>query len=231
MAKKKKEEEFEEVVENHNLNDDVISVSFFDKNKNIILGVAVGLLLVVVAYFLYQNNQERTELEAQKALFPAQNAFSTDSLELMLNGDQAKGVKGVEDIAKEYSGTDAANLANFYAGVAKLNKGEFAAAIVNLSEFSSDDLLVQARAYSLIGDANSELGKSEEAIKFYKKAADYKPNKEYTPIYLLKLAVAYEGANKTSEATEAYNKIVTDYPTAKQAVVAKRYIAKYSVKK
>jgi hypothetical protein len=44
----------------------------------------------------------------------------------------------------EYSGTDAGNLANYYAGIAYLNTGKYTEAIDYLSKFKSDDIVLSA---------------------------------------------------------------------------------------
>jgi TolA-binding protein len=85
---------------------------------------------------------------------------------------------------------------------------------------------VQARAYSLIGDAYLEKKNAEDAISYYKKAAEYKPNKYFTPGYLMKLATAQEVAKDNKAALETYKNIVAEYPDAQEAVAAKKFKSK-----
>ena len=47
--------------------------------------------------------------------------------------------------------------------------------------------------------------------KYYDKAANYEPNKFYSPTYLMKAALAYEKLNQNDKAKEAYSKIITDF--------------------
>ena len=79
-------------------------------------------------------------------MFQAQQYFDqavvggvqSDSLyNMSLNGGEGK--FGMLDIISEYKGTDAANLANYYAGMAYLNINDYTNAIEYLSNFSSDD--------------------------------------------------------------------------------------------
>ena len=126
-------------------------------------------------------------------------------------------------IADNYGATKAGDLAHFYAGIGLLKQGKYDDAIEHLKDFSSSDLLVQARAYSLIGDAYMEKKSYDEAADYYKKAADYKPNKYFTPGYLMKLAVAYEQAKQNDKAIEAYNDIIEKYAQSTEAVSAKKY--------
>jgi TolA-binding protein len=50
-----------------------------------------------------------------------------------------------------------------------------------------------------------------DAASFYSKAANYKPNKYYTPAYLMKEALAYEKANDTAKAISTYQKVIDNY--------------------
>ncbi|MCY7352677.1 MAG: tetratricopeptide repeat protein [Cytophagaceae bacterium] len=198
--------------------------NFFEKYRTLILGALVGLVAIaagIVGWKFYQNSQNE---EGQTALFPAVYEFENDSLRKALKGDGAS--LGLTDIADEYGASKAGNLANFYAGAALLKQGKYDEAIAYLEKFSSSDLLVQARAYALLGDARMEKKQYDEATGAYKKAAEYKPNKFFTPGYLMKLAVAHEAANQPKEALAAYDEIVEKYPESAEYASAKKYQAK-----
>ena len=194
---------------------------FFSMNRNLIFGVTGGLVLAVGGYFAYQYFQGEKDVEGQDKLFAAVYRFEQDSLKLALNGKGA--TPGLIAIADDYSGTKAGNLAHFYAGTALLKEGKYDLAIEQLKGFSSSDLLVQARAYSLIGDAFSEKKSYAEAAEYYEKAAEYKPNKFFSPGYLLKLAIAQENAKANDKAVKAYEQILEKYPETAEAASAKKY--------
>ena len=86
--------------------------------------------------------------------------------------------------------------------------------------------MVQARAYSLIGDAYMEQKKFDEAARYYDKASSYKPNKEFTPTYLMKAALAYEKLNDLEKAKAAYQTIIDTYFDSNEVQNAKKYKAK-----
>ena len=125
-------------------------------------------------------------------MFQAVYYFEADSLDKALNGDGNN--LGFLDIADEYGITDAGNLANYYAGVSYLKQGKFELARLYLEDFSADDLLIQARAYSLVGDSYMEEEKYDDAAKYYNKAANYKPNKYFSPTYLMKRSLGLRKA-------------------------------------
>ena len=196
---------------------------FFQQNRNIVLGIVGGIVLLIagfVGYRAYQSSQDET---AQVELFPSVYKLESDSLKQALTGDGR--TPGLLAIADNYGSTSAGNLAEFYAGLSLLKQGKYDEAINHLKDFSSSDLLVQARAYALIGDAYMEKKSYEEAADSYKKAADYKPNKFFTPGYLMKLAVAYEQAKQNDKAITTYNDIIEKYAQSAEAVSAKRYKA------
>ncbi|WP_420155177.1 tetratricopeptide repeat protein [Siphonobacter sp.] len=197
--------------------------SFFDKNQKVVYGIIAAAIAAVGLFFGYQYWQDTQNAEASAVLYPAVNEFEADSLNKALKG--GPGVEGLTAIADEYGSTKAGKLASFYAGVALLKQGKYDQAIEQLKDFSSSDLLIQARAYALIGDAYLEKKDASNAIDYYKKAADYKPNKFFTPTYLLKLATAYEVANQNKEAIDSYSKIIENYPQSAEYVTAKKYKA------
>ncbi|MBS1543000.1 MAG: tetratricopeptide repeat protein, partial [Bacteroidetes bacterium] len=53
--------------------------------------------------------------------------------------------------------------------------------------------------------------KYEDAAAYYSKAADYKPNKYFTPTYLMKAALAYEKLNQNDKAIKAYQRVIDEY--------------------
>ena len=185
----------------------------------------LGLILLVAGGFLgykyYVSSQDEI---AQREMFQAVFYFEQDSLDKALNGDGLN--FGLLDIIEDYGATDAGNLARFYAGTSYLKKGEFENAISYLKAFGSSDLLVQAKTYSLIGDAYMEMGNYSDAARFYDKAANYQPNKDITPHYLMKAALAYEKKSDLATAIDRYDLILTDHFGSEQFQNAKKYKAR-----
>jgi tetratricopeptide (TPR) repeat protein len=198
--------------------------TWLERHPKTVVGVALVIALIVGGFFGFRYYIDNQNKEAQQEMFQAVYWFEADSLNLSLNGDGNN--LGFKEIISEYKFTDAANLANFYAGVANLKLGKFEVARLYLEDFNSNDLLVQARAYSLIGDTYMEEKNYEQAAKFYQKAADYKPNKYFSPSYLMKAALAYEKANQIDKAKEAYNKVVNEYWDSTEFENARKEIAR-----
>jgi predicted negative regulator of RcsB-dependent stress response len=124
------------------------------------------------------------EQKATDAIWRAQDYFAQDSLDKALKGDGQ--FPGFEKIASQYKGTDAGELANYYAGVITLKQGDNNKAIKYLKAFSTGSEAVQARAYKLLGDAYANAGKNSDALSSYKKAAyEFEKDKTNSSNYLL----------------------------------------------
>jgi tetratricopeptide (TPR) repeat protein len=195
-----------------------------ERNPKTAIGIVVAIVVLVAGYFGFQYYKDNQESEAQREMFQAVYYFESDSLELALNGDGNN--LGFLAIIDDYGVTDAANLANFYAGAAFLKQGKFEVARLYLEDFKSKDLLVQARAYSLIGDTYMEENNFEDAARFYDKAANYKPNKYFTPTYLMKAALAFEKNNEEQKAIAAYDKIINEYYDTPEVQDARKFKAR-----
>lgn len=229
MAKSKKKgnpTKGEEMIENPEALAEQISKTeeFLEQNKKLVFSVGGALAVLVAAYFLYNYWMTNQSQAAQNEMFQAVYYFEADSLDKALNGDGNN--LGFLDIIDEYSMTDAANLAHYYAGASFLKMGEYISAVDHLDNYSSSDLLIQARAYSLIGDANVEMGNHEEAVSYYNKAANYNPNEYTSPTYLIKAAVVYELLEDYSSALGCYNIIIEKYVNASEYQTARKHKAR-----
>jgi tetratricopeptide (TPR) repeat protein len=223
MAKK---EEKQTVVENS----EVLAAKlegvehWIEDNPKIILGFVAVLVLVAGGFFGYRWWIDKQNTIAQQEMFQAVRYFEADSLDLAMKG--TANISGFETIINEYGMTPAANLANYYAGVISLKQGKFALAVYYLKDFKSSDLLVQARAYSLLGDAYMEQNDFTSAGDAYHKASTYKPNKYFTPGYILKEALAYEKQNQNSKAIEAYDRLIKEFWDSQEVATAKKLKAR-----
>lgn len=198
--------------------------TWMERHPKTTIGVAVAIVMIVGGYFGFQYYKDNQEVEAQREMFQAVYYFEADSLDLALNGDGNN--LGFIDIIDDYGITDAATLANYYAGAAFLKQGKFEVARLYLEDFKSSDLLVQARAYSLIGDTYMEEDNFEQAARFYDKAANYKPNKYFSPTYLMKAALAFEKNNEQAKAIQAYDKIIKEYYDSPEFQQARKFKTK-----
>ena len=200
--------------------------SFFEENQKIIVGVVAALVLLVGGWFVYNNLiKQPKEEKAMAQMWMAQVQFEQDSF-LMALENPGGGYSGFLQIIKDYGGTKAGNLANYYAGVSYLNLGNYDAALSFLQDFNADGLIGPVMKYGAMGDAYSELNQMDKAMEFYKKAADASENELLTPYYLKKMALLHETQNENDKALEIYRRIKSKYPNSNEALSIDKYIAR-----
>lgn len=197
---------------------------WIERNPKIVFSVLGVIALVAGGFFGYRYWVNSQDDLAQSEMFQAIRYFEADSLNLALEGDGNHA--GFKQIIEDFASTPAGNLANFYAGAICLKQGKYPLAIFYLKDFSSDDELVQARAYSLIGDAYMQQKNYEDAGIYYDKAANYKPNKSFTPAYLMKAGLAFEKANQKDKAIKAYQRVIDEYWESSDYQNARKYKAR-----
>lgn len=198
--------------------------TFLKQNSKVLGGVLAAAVILIGGILFFQINNQNQNEKAQAEMFQAVYFFEQDSVDFALNGDGIN--KGFLTIAEDYPRTDAANLANFYIGSIYLSQKNFQEALTHLEEFSADDYLVQAKAFSLVGDAHLELGNTDKAIASYTKAARTNENKFTTPKYLAKLAVAQEEAGKIADAVATYTEIEEKYYESFEYAAARKHKAR-----
>jgi len=204
-------------------------LDFFKKNQKSLTYALVLAIVLVGGFFgyteLYQNPREA---KAADAMFMAEKYFANDSSTFVLNGDGQS--KGVLYIIKEFSGTKAANLAKYYAGVSYFRLNDFNKSIEYLKDFSTDAKQIQAVAYGTLGDAYASLNKVDDAVSYYKKAGTYFPEDEaISSEYIFRAAAYLELNGKADEAIELYRKIKNEYPKSEKGFMADKYINRLKI--
>ncbi|WP_339887946.1 tetratricopeptide repeat protein [uncultured Flavobacterium sp.] len=204
------------------------------KNQKLIMGVVGAIVLLLVAYFVYDRFiVEPNEEKAVNEMFQSQQYFkqavdgqaTPDSLfNLALKG--AEGKLGFEGIISEYSGTKSANLAQYYAGMSYLNLKDYKKAVEHLEKFSSDDEMLKPIALGAIGDSFSELKKVDDALSYYLKAAEASDNDFTSPRYLMKHGLLAMLNGKNEVALKSFKTIKEKYSTSTEAANIDGYIAR-----
>ncbi|MDF2448319.1 MAG: hypothetical protein K0R26_823 [Bacteroidota bacterium] len=207
---------------------------FYEKNKKAINYAGVAILAIAAIFSFYKFYWlPGEEKEANNEVFFAQSYFEKDSFLVALNGgvsvrtsEGPKTMMGFKEIAENYSATKTGKLANYYAGICLLRTGKFEEAIGYLENYDLKDEMVAPVAIGAIGDANMELNKVDDAIKYYLKAAEQSTNNFTTPLFLKKAAFAYEQKANYPEALAAYERLKNEYSKSSEAREIDKYIAR-----
>jgi tetratricopeptide (TPR) repeat protein len=206
---------------------------FYEKNRKLIIGAVIAVIVIIAGYFCYRTFIAAPRAEkASTAMARGQEYFNADQFDKALKGDSA-GYAGFLKIASDYSSTDAGNLANLYAGLCYANLGKWNEAVTYLEKFSpSDDAFVSPAAIEALGNAYAHVGQVDKAISKLKEAAkkadsEAKDGANYSisPSFLLQAGELLESQNKTDEANKIYQDIKKKYVNS--ALVQSNEIDKY----
>ena len=192
--------------------------AFFLKYKKAIVIAVVAVIVIIAGAIAYNTFYAGPrEDKAATAMAKAQELVAAQQYELALKGD--KSFEGFLQVASNYSGTDAANLANLYAGLCYANLDKWQDAVKYLDQFSSqDDAFISPSAMAALGNAYAHTKQIDKAVSCLKKAADMANseakdgvNISVAPTCLMQAARLLESQNKNDEALSIYKEIKTKY--------------------
>ena len=209
------------------------SEAFAMKYRKAIIIAVAAIIIAVVGGFLYKAYvaQPREE-KASTALAKGQEYFDAEQFDKALKGDGA-GYAGLLNIINDYSSTDAANLANLYAGLCYANLNKWDDAVKYLDAYSpADNAMVSPAAIAALGNAYAHVNQLDKAIDNLEKAAEMADkqakdgvNNSIAPTFYLQAGILLESQGKKDKALELYQKIKANYVNAQ--LVQSQEIDKY----
>ena len=210
---------------------------FMKHKKTISLAIIVIILVVagVLCYNTYVSGPK--EQEASTALAKGQDYFAMQQYETALKGDST-GYRGFVNIATDYSGTDAGNLANLYAGLCYAGLDKWNDAVKYLEQYTpSDDQMISPAATAALGNAYAHISQLDKAVEYLKKAASMADaeaadnvNNSTSPTFLLQAGEILESQGKKEDALKIYQDIKKKYVNSAVYGVIDKYIERVSVK-
>lgn len=184
-------------------------------NSKMILTVSAVILVLLVAvlawFLISQNNSKKSDVKAGEADLYAMKA------------EQAMGVADRElndSLALECykaaaeMGHKSGNRAKLEAAIRLYQKADYQGALDYLKDASISDNLIQAGAYTLMGDCYVGLKNNADALKAFDKAisaADENPT--IVPLILIKKANIYRAEQNFEGEYNALKEIVDNYPS------------------
>lgn len=189
----------------------------------------IAIVVILGGWYFYETQvAQPKEDQATNAIYKAEENFALDSINAALNGNGTD--KGFLYIMNNYGGTKPGKLAKYYAGICYLKLSDFNKAVEYLSDYHTDAAQIQMMAYGSLGDAYSELGKNDDAVANYKKAATTFPSDELNASeYLFRAGLKLETLGKTKEALDTYKELKDKFPKTNRAYEVDKYIYRLSI--
>ena len=196
--------------------------NFYQANKTAVLSIGIGIIVVLSSVIGYSYYADAQEEEAQALLAAAEQYYTDGDYTRALNGDDADLTLGMLQIVNNYSGTDAGNLATYYASVSHFKLGQFEDALAYIQNYTAPSGILGVGSISYHANVLSQLGNHEEAAAKYERAASWDTNDSTTPYNLLQAAKEYSKAGNTAKALTLIESIIEDYPTSVELGDAQR---------
>lgn len=198
---------------------------FMERNKTAVTIAVVAVLAIVAGLLGYRKFiAEPKAKQAAESIWKAQYYFEIDSLDLALNGDG--NYFGFAQVADEYGSTPTGELAKFYIAVINQQKGDYETALQYYKEADLGDDILRVMAVGNQGDVLVELGRNDEAVGQFMKAADLVKSDYTTPMFLMKAGIVYQQMNDWKNAAKCFSRVTTDYPSSPDLNMAKKYEAR-----
>ena len=202
---------------------------YIEENRKSLSIIAGAIIAAVAIYFAFSTFYLKPQEDKAKAqMYVAERYFEKDSFNLALNGDH--NYPGFLAIIEDFRMTKSANLSHYYAGICYKNTGKYTEAIEYLKKFDSKDKMLSNIALGSIGDCYSELSKSDEAVKYYERAADNVKNDFTTPVYLMRAGILLEQKGEFKKALKMYQRIEKEYANTNEGQQIVKFITRVKVK-
>ncbi|RMF62550.1 MAG: tetratricopeptide repeat protein [Bacteroidetes bacterium] len=183
--------------------------AFFEQNRTLVLGALAGVVLVIAGLIGYHFYQQHQQQEALAEMAGAVQAYEQGRYREALDG--TADYVGLLSIIERYGGTDAGNLARFYAADALFRLGEYDQALEYFEEFDAEDNLLAASALAGQAAIYEHRGDYDRAARLYRRGAEMAESDLLAVDYLYDAARALEAAEDYDEALEVYEEIKARY--------------------
>jgi TolA-binding protein len=193
---------------------------FYLQNQKLVLGIAVGILIVVLAVVFIRKTTRSSRMEDSYQLMMAKIAYGSG------RADEAE--NAFRKIASSMGG-DAAAQAKLYLGKIAYDKENYSQAAQEFQAYLKDNSgneELDVAAMSGLAASYEALDRLSEAVQLYMEIPDKYLKNAYAPQALLEAARVYRKLNQNDKLINAYHMILDKYPESHAASTAKRELEK-----
>ena len=185
------------------------------KNVRMIIGIAAVALVVVGGLLVWKYTQ------AQRHAAAAERFLALSTNPAMAT---AAGTRQLETFIRQYDGTTEADEARIMLAQERMNGGNAQQAITHLQPVADGSSPIAAQASMMLGSAYAQLGRREQAIAAYERAAE-KSRLQYQKFEALgQAALQHEQAGNFAGAVAIYQRMLdeTEAGTQQASVIEMR---------
>jgi tetratricopeptide (TPR) repeat protein len=198
------------------------TVYYIQDNTAKIVGIVIAVLLLISTAIGYTIHSKNQEVAAQAFLGNSEAHFASGDFESALFGDNSIYGVGFEEIIANYSRTDAANMARYYAAISYSELGDNDLALAHMNRFKAPKGILGVGPLSFHAALLSDVGQYSTAAATFKKAANWDVNDATTPQNLLRAAEAAMQAGDKRMASDLVKEILEKYDFSTAATNARK---------
>ncbi|NLT50170.1 MAG: tetratricopeptide repeat protein [Ignavibacteria bacterium] len=201
------------------------SMQYFEKyQKQILIGVAAVAAAGLLVYFYITNNQTKNT-EASKSLAKIIDIYEAGMFNEAIEGRPGTDNKGLKYIAEEFGGSENGETARIYLANSYYNIGDIDKALEQYEDYSGDNEMFSAAAYSGMAACYVEKKDYQKAAEYFIKASKVNSTNPQNSAYLLEAGINYLKIGDKESAKEALNTIKEEHKTTQEFTLADRYLA------
>jgi len=189
-------------------------MGFYYSYKNEVIGGVIALIVIigsVIGYTTYSSSQEQ---EAQTRLATAEQYFMQGDYQKALTGSETEFTIGFEQVIDNYSSTDAANLATYYAAVCEYQLGNYEQALTYIQDFEYPEGILGVGPIAFHASLLSDMERYTEAAEKYVQAAEWDKNESTSPVNYFQAAESFYQAGDLEQAEKYVDIVLNEYPNA-----------------
>lgn len=227
MSKRLSKEELESdpLIENYNR-----AAEYVSKHQSLIISVAVAVIVLIGSIIGYDYYSDAQEERAQELLSIAENYYNQADYERALFGDDFELTYGFDQISEEYGGTNAGNLAHYYAAVSSFELGDIENALNYMNGFDVPKGILGVGPLSFHAKLYLANENYEQAANMFVKAAEWDENDVTTPANLLNAAQAQYELENYNEVQVLAERIIEEFPQSSQVSESQKLIGMIAAK-
>lgn len=169
--------------------------------------IVSALIIIILGIAYYVNNQKARNIDAGQDFYTGTQLFMT--------GNYADAIETFDQVQKRYYGTSAARKADYYKGLTYMYSGDNGNAAKFLRKYinsSSDNDILKANAYLVLGKMYQSQMKTDSALIYLSEAESKYPDSYIMPEIYLTMGAVYEMEMDIINADKYYRKIIYKYP-------------------
>ncbi|MBN1301699.1 MAG: hypothetical protein JW995_10840 [Melioribacteraceae bacterium] len=196
---------------------------FYEENQTKILIVVGAVAAIILAVFWYTSKIEQENLSATAQLTKVIHLYEDGNYAEAISGQPGTNILGLQEIVREYGGTDQGEVARVYLANSLYATGKIDEAYEQYSKYSGSNSLLAAAALAGKGACLENKQQFDEAADNYFKAYKMSESNPQNSDYLLLAVKNYVRAGNKSEAKNVMEILKSEYKNSQAANEVEKY--------